>query len=66
MCPIMLVFFDSRFAIFIHWQVGALGSRSITVVHGPPTDAGYVGSMGLGGCYWIMGGSPEYLIPLQW
>lgn len=62
MCPIMLVFYNSRFAIFI--QLGVLGSRS--VVQDPPTVAGYVGSMGLGGCYWVAGGSPEYLIPLQW
>ena len=60
--PFKLVFFDSRFAVFI--QVGTLGTRS--VVQAPPTVAGYVGSMGAGCCYWFTGGSPEYFIPMQW
>jgi hypothetical protein len=62
MCPTRLVFFNSRFGMFI--QVGTLGSRSV-VQAPPPTIAGYVGSMGAGCCYWVTEGSPEYFISMQ-
>jgi hypothetical protein len=57
----MLVFLHSIPAIFI--QVGAMGSRSVVLA--PPAVASYVGGMGVGCCYWFMGRSPEYFIPVR-